>query len=207
MRSLVLALALAAFGLPCAAAATEADGPPRIYRWVDENGIAHYTTDPSRIPRSLRQRYGLPAEPLSRETLDPSAPAVVTPAPSVPDAWAGQEKSEAPPPTTRPPPATTATTPPASAAAVDAAPPELAAATGGAERLAQLELRIAELSAAIAADEDALAGFVGDPSQSDVIALGDTPQFREIAERLPQRLTELDALRAERDALLGEPAR
>ena len=30
-----------------------------IYKWVDENGIAHYTTTRSSIPRALRDRYGL----------------------------------------------------------------------------------------------------------------------------------------------------
>lgn len=29
---------------------------PTIYKWVDENGIAHYTTDRDRIPRNLRDR-------------------------------------------------------------------------------------------------------------------------------------------------------
>jgi uncharacterized small protein (DUF1192 family) len=29
---------------------------PTIYKWVDENGIAHYTTNKKRIPRNLRNR-------------------------------------------------------------------------------------------------------------------------------------------------------
>ena len=38
---------------------------PTIYKWVDTNGIAHYTTDPERIPDSLRdgvRRLGHPSE-------------------------------------------------------------------------------------------------------------------------------------------------
>ena len=31
------------------------------------------------------------------------------------------------------------------------------------------------------------------------------PEFREIAERLPKRIQELEALRSERDALVGTP--
>ena len=30
--------------------------PPAIYKWVDENGIAHYTTDRDKIPGAIRNR-------------------------------------------------------------------------------------------------------------------------------------------------------
>jgi hypothetical protein len=30
--------------------------PPTIYKWVDENGIAHYTTDRDNIPSAIRDR-------------------------------------------------------------------------------------------------------------------------------------------------------
>ncbi len=36
--------------------AAEDTGRPTIYKWVDENGIAHYTTDRKRIPRNLRNK-------------------------------------------------------------------------------------------------------------------------------------------------------
>ncbi len=207
MRSLLLAVALAGAGavagLPGLARAAEEAAPPRIYRWVDENGIAHYTTDPDRIPRSLRRRYGLPAEPLRSEPLDARAPApapAATPTPSAdPDAWAAQEKSAAPPPPTTPAPA------PAPAVEwQEGGPADVAAGPVGgasAERLSQIELRIAELSAAIAADEDALSAWIGDPTAGDAIELGDNPEFREIAQRLPKRIQELEALQKERDAL------
>jgi hypothetical protein len=194
MRSLLLALALAGSVLPGFAAAEDEPTPPRIYRWVDENGIAHYTTEAERIPKSLRRRFGLPAQPLERESLDARAPAAAAPPTPGrgPDAWAAQEKSAAPP-----------------------APASCRGAAGGdiprggrpdsprrptADRLASSS-RIAELSAAVAADEDTLAAFIGEPGQGDAIELADKPEFREIAGRLPRRLEELEALRSERDAL------
>lgn len=202
MRSLLLALALAASGLPGLAAAQDEPAPPRIYRWVDENGIAHYTTDAERIPKSLRRRFGLPAQPLARESLDARAPtSVVPPAPGHgPDAWAAQEKSALPA---------------VEAGPREGSPEELAegfsevpvlrtADASSLDRLAQLELRIAELAASIAADEDTLSAFIGNPGQGDAVELSDTPEFRQIAGRLPKRLQELEALRNERDALLAE---
>jgi hypothetical protein len=205
MRSLLLAAVLLLSGWPGLARAADEAPPPRIYRWVDENGIAHYTTDPERIPKSLRRRYGLPAEPLRNEPLDARAPAPSPVAPSGPDAWASQEKGETP----EPPRAVAAPAPaPAPAdgtewnagAATDVAagPP---AAGGASDRLSQIELRIAELSASIAADEDKLSGWIGDPAAGDVITLADQPEFREIAQRLPERIQELEALQRERDAL------
>jgi hypothetical protein len=197
MRPLLLVLALFASGVPASVSADEETPPPRIYRWVDENGIAHYTSDPERIPKSLRRRYGLPAEPMKSERLDAHAPTAGPAAPppavapsSEPDAWAAQEKGDAPAPR-----ATTG----ASASADVAAGPVEAAAAG--DRLSQIELRIAELSASIAADEDALSAWIGDPAAGDAIELGDKPEFREIAKRLPKRIQELEALQKERDAL------
>jgi hypothetical protein len=202
MRSLLLALALLALGSPGPARAEDDAAPPRIYRWVDENGIAHYTTDPDRIPRSLRRRYDLPAEPLRNEPLDARAPApppVATPA-AGPDAWASQEKTAAPVPA-RPSaaPAPEAGVEWSEGASTDVAAGPVDGSSG--ERLSQIELRIAELSASIAADEDALSGWIGDPAAGDAITLADKPEFREIAQRLPKRIQELEALQRERDAL------
>lgn len=198
MRSLLLALALLALGSPGPARAEEGTAPPRIYRWVDENGIAHYTTDPDRIPKSLRRRYGLPAEPLRNEPLDARAPAA-TPG-AGPDAWAAQEKSDVSPP----PLPSAAPAPETAVEWREGAPADVAAGPAGGssgERLSEIELRIAELSASIAADEDALSGWIGDPAAGDTITLGDQPEFREIAQRLPKRIQELEALQRERDAL------
>jgi hypothetical protein len=201
MRSILLAVALALS--PLAAWADEApEAKPRIYRWVDENGIAHYTTDEDRIPKSLRRRFGLPTQPLANEPLDAGAPAAETPpAPSGVDAWASQEKGALPAAGAAPGAAPTQewNEGEAEAPGVGTAPP-LASAT--AARLEQIELRIAELSAAIAADEDALTAWIGDPNAAGAIEVGEQPEFREIAKRLPKRLQELEALRRERDALV-----
>jgi hypothetical protein len=216
MRLLLPAFVLLAVGSAAGVAHAADEGekaaPPRIYRWVDANGVAHYTTDEGRIPASLRRRFGLPTQPLEQKPLDARAPGAEAPAPqtsapvpvpvpqtSAPsagvDAWVSQERSEAPPP----------------AAAAPAAPreewqegeaplPPVSAGTGG-DRLSQVELRIAELSAAIAADEDQLSAWIGDPAAADSIELGEKPEFREIASRLPKRIQELEALQRERDAL------
>jgi hypothetical protein len=202
MRSLLLAVALTAAGLPSLAAANDEPAPPRIYRWVDENGIAHYTTDAERIPKSLRRRFGLPAEPLTRQPLDARAPtSLAPPAPGRgPDAWAAQERSAVPAVEAGP----QEDGPEGREGAPFGAPALVAAGAGSSDSLAQLELRIAELAAAIAADEDTLSAFVGDPGPSDGVELADKPEFREIALRLPKRLQELEALRSERDALRSE---
>jgi Domain of unknown function (DUF4124) len=47
----------------------------RIYKWVDENGIAHYTTDPDRIPSSIRDRV----RALERAAPPPAAAEGATP--------------------------------------------------------------------------------------------------------------------------------
>jgi hypothetical protein len=48
---------LACAALIASGAATRASGePPTIYKWVDEQGVAHYTTDRSRIPSEIGTR-------------------------------------------------------------------------------------------------------------------------------------------------------
>lgn len=71
--ALALAAALWAAGALAAVAEEGESGGQRIYRWIDENGIAHYTTDPARIPAPLRDRIGNP-EALSQKPLEARAP-------------------------------------------------------------------------------------------------------------------------------------
>jgi len=66
---------------------------PKIYKWVDSNGIAHYTTDPDRIPKALRNRI---------QSTRPAPEPVPVPQAEV-----------APPPPPEPPPALADTAPPA----------------------------------------------------------------------------------------------
>jgi hypothetical protein len=197
MRFLLPGLLLASLiASPMAAQAPGDAEAPRIYRWVDANGVAHYTTDEKRIPASLRRRFGVPNRPMERTPLEPDAP---EPQRDAPDAWAVQERTEEPP---TPAPSSEQATP---EEASTAATPEVSSGmAAGENRLARVELRIAELSAAIAADEDMLSAWLADPENADVVALGETPQFREVASRLPKRIQELEALVTERDALAPE---
>lgn len=54
---LIRGFLLVAATLALLAIATHAQAePPAIYKWVDENGIAHYTTDRDKIPGAIRNR-------------------------------------------------------------------------------------------------------------------------------------------------------
>ena len=53
--ALPLALFLAALATLALAPGARAEAPV-IYKWIDENGVAHYTTDRERIPSSIRDR-------------------------------------------------------------------------------------------------------------------------------------------------------
>lgn len=152
-------LALALLCAAPAASAEENAAPPRIYRWIDENGIAHYTTSLEHVPEPLRD------QPLRREEVSAQAPI---------DAWVVRERVPEPP-------------------APDAAGPAPATAS---DALAALNARIAELERAIAADEELLKGDLtgaSAPASNETLAA--------VAERLPQRVAELNKLQAERDAL------
>jgi uncharacterized coiled-coil protein SlyX len=129
---------LIAIGLNGAGAAEEG-APPTIYRWIDQNGIAHYTTDPEQLPEALRahlpERRAVENPPLSAQ-----APASV-------DAWIGQERAPEP-----------------EVAMGDAS---AAAGVAGGDAASTLDARIAELEAAIADDEELLKGDLTDASAPD----------------------------------------
>lgn len=102
--------ALLAFGT-VARAADEAPAEPTIYKWVDENGVAHYTTDRDRIPSAIRDRVerAAPSRPaaatphredLMRDAVKSKPPAtVVTPAPSLAPPVAAAPPPQPPAPT------------------------------------------------------------------------------------------------------------
>lgn len=77
-------LLLALFCFSAAASAEEGAAAPHIYRWIDENGVAHYTTSLDRIPEELRD------QPLRREEVAAQAPATV-------DSWVQHERIPEPP--------------------------------------------------------------------------------------------------------------
>ena len=82
-------------------AATDPAPAPTIYKWIDENGVAHYTTDRDQIPREVRNRIGKlgpPDSALKRTPVEASAPPIPTrPIPEFDD-------GEQPPIPTRPVP-------------------------------------------------------------------------------------------------------
>lgn len=77
-------------GVPWLAAGVAHAEAPVIYKWVDEHGVAHYTTDRGRIPAAIRDRVvqgddaARHGDWLQRDAgeIDPSAPATATTTPS-----------------------------------------------------------------------------------------------------------------------------
>jgi len=159
-----------------------------IYRWVDENGVAHYTSDLERVPGSLRglaSAGGVRA--LGARAAGPGG-----------QEWLGRDRRIDP-------------------SEWDSGPddfpsarPQLSAEERReltVERQAQMDdidVRIAELAADIAADEAAMKEAVRDPNRGPLIA-ADDPQFREIALRLPGLLDELRSLQGQREAIESAP--
>jgi len=174
---------------------------PSIYRWIDENGIAHYTTELDRIPSALRGR----ATSLGSRSADAAPPANTTQ-----DLWVSRDRG------------------PASAgeirsggdfgdegfdagdpeAPVEPLDPELAAAQQEERAVAEfdLDLRIAELESVIQDDEESLKVMISDPDSGGPLASADNAEFRTIAMRLPGRLQELQTLRDERASMDDDSA-
>ena len=84
-------LGVALPGLPWLVVGSAYAEPPVIYKWVDEHGVAHYTTDRSRIPAAIRNRVVQGSDtPRHRDWLqrdagdiDATVPAPVATTPSV----------------------------------------------------------------------------------------------------------------------------
>ena len=160
---------------------------PRIYRWIDENGIVHYTTERQRIPSSLRNRVSQPDAPNSNPASSERWVSQDRRGRTSGDIWAEGDDDDA------------------ELDPFEAGKPN---ANLSAEEIAALQIerdnldfRIAELEADISADEEAIKLIISNPDSGGPLVSGATPQFREIAERLPQRLTELRTLRTERARL------
>jgi hypothetical protein len=210
---------------PSLAARAEDEAPPRpvVYKWIDENGIPHYTAHLDRVPSSVRDRVSEMAP-----SQDAAADSWISRDATPPES--GAAAASAPP---SPAPAPTATAP-AAAPAPEASEPEVAAgepeaaatssesatATAAPEpsddpaafrespspaqeaRLApaegDLDQRIAALEAEIARDEEALKDLLSQAPAESGAAIADQPEFREIAKRLPKLQADLRALREER---------
>ena len=119
-RAPALALALALLALPLLAPADEEEETV-IYKWIDQHGIAHYTTDPERIPESIRNRVHQLRRPPPRETAgDPARSRWENPDRRTPAARAappGATASTAPPADGTPPTTASAPSSPATASA------------------------------------------------------------------------------------------
>jgi outer membrane murein-binding lipoprotein Lpp len=175
----LLALAFAVASAAPARAEDAPASPPTLYKWVDTNGIAHYTTDPEQIPAELR---GLARELREREGARAVQPPSGAPgaADSTADAWAAR----------------------------DAGPPPVGAQEGGTTAggssdaslrtdAGDLDARIAALEEEIARDEERIKAWVSDPAL-DPVTLADDPGFRELAARLPRLHEDLRSLREQK---------
>ena len=219
---LFLAVAVAVVGATATTAAgaaepdpstTEADeiAPPTIYKWIDEHGVAHYTSDYERIPESLRDRVGRLGPPdaaLTRTPADASAPARrAKPVREFDDGekWAVRDRSVDPPQDLwdeGDPYAAVVGTLPDAPEEVD---PRVKALEEEERRrqLAEVDERIASLQTDIRESEEALKVLIAIPvlEGGGPLAMADDPQFREVAGRLPKLLAELVALEDERAQL------
>ena len=177
LRMLAAGLVAAAMaGFPMSAAAAADEEKPRIYRWIDADGIVHYTTDLERVPTSLRGRIAAPP---------PQAPeAAAAPVRGQgPDLWLERD---------RPPDASEVEVIGESGFAAD--DPARQA------RIDEIDARIETLRESIAADEEALKLRVIGPN-ADPLAADTDDEMRTVAARLPGLLAELRSLRDERATL------
>jgi hypothetical protein len=184
-----VAAALSAGESRAQAGASETPARPTIYKWVDQNGIAHYTTDRERIPAEVRDRV---------RALQPLGERDARPSPTSGDAWATRDASS----TTWSPPAKRPIGPPGSefSEGDDSAPDVSAGPTLVASVPPPDDPRIVELEAEIQRTEEALKDRISRGSTSaDQTFIGD-PEFLELAKRLPQLQSDLRALREGRDA-------
>ena len=179
---------------PAVADEVEEEEParPTIFKWVDTNGIAHYTTDPERIPESLRdgvRRLGHPSE-TERLPAVAAGPRRERPARSrrESDYWAVRDAGREDP---------WVSVGDAYAPFVEGA----AGATTATTELHDLEDQIASLEGEIARDEEVLKSLISNPANADPLAIADDTEFREVARRLPKLQANLRALREERGEL------
>jgi uncharacterized small protein (DUF1192 family) len=199
-RSAVRALLAAAFvALP--SAATSADGPV-VYKWVDADGIPHFTTHLDRVPAAVRDKVReaatapSPASPPAGERQQTAPPDVAaSPPASEASAPAGEFRESERPSQDASPQAPLGTPAPAAGASAPDAQEMAAATPAGADAL---EARIAALEQEIGRDQAALEDFLSEPPQQGAPLLPDRPEFREIAHRLPKLQAELARLKEER---------
>ena len=159
---------------------------PAIFKWVDQHGIAHYTTDKTRIPREIRRRMrSLDAIPdVAAAPPAPAAdPNLVGPLPETPEHPEGWASRNAPPTPT-----------PGESEKIEAAERS--------EQLDAMDAEIAGLEGEIANREEQLLALLATAQGDRVI---DDAAFRQIAEELPELQADLEALRERRGELATAP--
>jgi hypothetical protein len=198
-----VALGLALAG-PVAAAE---DAPPRIYKWVDENGVAHYTTNRDRIPSNLRNRIRSVDE-LKREQ-------AAAPPPEAAGEAADAAGTSATPPTSDVGPARNdmysvrdvgvGLAPPSGSGDNPSAPRVVDPVVR--ERMQELDGRIAELETELAKEEQKLKALISEARDQPgaPAPLYGRPELDELARRFPELQAEIGKLRAERRRLDLEP--
>lgn len=210
--------------------AAEPAAAPTIYKWVDTNGIAHYTTELGRVPRSVRGSVRAlgsagPGEGLAARDAAPGPAAdgpAVAPAGPKPEWDQGSATGAAGTAAATPAPAPAPSgrdrwaesdRPPELPGEEGAAPAATQTASAGsaepappspevvAGQVQELDQRIAALAAEIETDEEALKNLLAMPAPGDPGEIAYDRSFREVAERLPKRLAELRTLQNERAQL------
>jgi hypothetical protein len=190
-------------------AGAEESAAPKIYKWIDEHGIAHYTTDFKRIPDDLRDRVGKLGPPdaaLTRTPVDASAPPRRTPStPGVKtgEQWAVRDRSFEHPQDVWDEGDPYAAISAPEDLAVDEVFESEAEQEERRQQREDLDERIASLQTDIAANEEALKVLIAIPvpEGGGPLAMADNPEFREIANRLPKLLADLRTLEDERAQL------
>jgi len=175
---------------------------PTIYKWVDENGVAHYTTDKGRIPSAIRERVERSAKPdvaapphredLMRDAVR-SKPAAAIPAAPIPAAAtpaASAPRAESPPvPAEAPLAAAPEPAPETPALAVPAAPSEPA------------EPPLEEIAPPLASDAPEPVDPVSAPPPAPVAAL--EPKQAAEAAKLDDQIETLEGEIAQREETLA----
>jgi len=184
---------------------------PTIYKWIDTNGIAHYTTDYGSIPRRLRSSARQLQASSSDDGFDSGdtparstgSPAgsrgSTTPRGSEADRWASSDR-----PRTWEGGTSDGTLWDDGDEVRPEADPREEAVMSRAERdrvRQDIDERISELESDIEADERVLKLYVSSPAPEDPSELAFDSTFREVAQRLPSLLSELRTLEAERAEL------
>jgi len=206
----LLLAALLLVGPAPAGAQEEAEGAatPTIYKWIDTNGIAHYTTDYGSIPRRLRssaRQLQATSANDGFESGDTSGrrPAGTArrsgrtaPRASEADRWATSDR-----PRTWEDGSSDGTLWDDGDEIRPEPDPREEIQMTRAERdrmMRDIDDRISELEADIEADEKVLKLYVSSPAPEDPSELAFDNTFREVAQRLPSLLSELRTLEEER---------